>query len=89
MLGLAITFDRGRIPDAGLAITLHVGVSGGCYNPAPSSFNNNAPRMPAHHEGGDEPIGRFEKTMSGVGEVAREKFYSVNFRGFMGDRLNS
>jgi predicted TIM-barrel fold metal-dependent hydrolase len=37
-----------------------------------------------HHEGTDDPIGRFEKTMPSVSEVVRTKFYSDNFRTFMG-----
>ena len=41
-----------------------------------------------HHEGTDDPIGRFERTMDGVTETARTKFYNANFRAFMGDRLN-
>jgi predicted TIM-barrel fold metal-dependent hydrolase len=41
-----------------------------------------------HHEGTDDPIGRFERTLEGVDEAAREKFYSGNFRAFMGARLD-
>jgi predicted TIM-barrel fold metal-dependent hydrolase len=40
-----------------------------------------------HHEGTDDPIGRFERTMEGVSEVARAKFYNGNFRMFMGRHL--
>ena len=40
-----------------------------------------------HHEGTDDPIGRFERTMHGIAEPVREKFYSGNFRSFMGSRL--
>lgn len=40
-----------------------------------------------HHEGTDDPIGRFERTMTGVGESAREKFYARNFKRLMGSRL--
>jgi predicted TIM-barrel fold metal-dependent hydrolase len=40
-----------------------------------------------HHEGTDDPIGRFERTMEGVSEAAREKFYTTNFRAFIGARL--
>lgn len=36
-----------------------------------------------HHEGTDDPIGRFERTMEGVGEARRKKFYAENFRTFM------
>ena len=42
-----------------------------------------------HHEGTDDPIGRFEKTMVNTGEAAKAKFYSGNFRNFMGDRLQA
>ena len=42
-----------------------------------------------HFEGTDDPIARFERTMEGVAEPAREKFYSANFRAFMGDRLEA
>ena len=42
-----------------------------------------------HHEGTDDPIGRFERTMADVSEAARTKFYSENFRGFMGARLEA
>jgi predicted TIM-barrel fold metal-dependent hydrolase len=38
-----------------------------------------------HHEGTDDPIGRFEKTMDGVTDVARDKFYADNFRAFIPD----
>lgn len=36
-----------------------------------------------HHEGTDDPIGRFERTMSGVGEAQRKKFYATNFQAFL------
>jgi len=42
-----------------------------------------------HHEGTDDPIGRFERTMEGASDAARAKFYNVNFRAFMGGRLAS
>ena len=38
-----------------------------------------------HHEGTDDPIGRFERTMTGVSDAARDKFYAGNFRAFVGD----
>ena len=41
-----------------------------------------------HHEGTDDPIGRFEKTMEGVDEKVRNKFYSNNFKAFLGKRLS-
>jgi predicted TIM-barrel fold metal-dependent hydrolase len=41
-----------------------------------------------HHEGTDDPIGRFERTMDGVSEATRRKFYNANFRSLMGERLN-
>ena len=37
-----------------------------------------------HHEGTDDPIGRYEKTMAGLSETVKKKFYEDNFRGFMG-----
>jgi hypothetical protein len=40
-----------------------------------------------HHEGTDDPIGRFERTMDGVSEDARRRFYSENFKALMGSRL--
>ena len=40
-----------------------------------------------HHEGTDDPIGRFERTMEGIGEPVRKKFYSDNFKAFLGTRL--
>ena len=36
-----------------------------------------------HHEGTDDPIGRFERTMAGIDEVRKAKFYAQNFRAFM------
>jgi predicted TIM-barrel fold metal-dependent hydrolase len=42
-----------------------------------------------HHEGTDDPIGRFERTMEGVTETARAKFYNGNFRALMGERLDA
>jgi uncharacterized protein len=36
-----------------------------------------------HHEGTDDPIGRFERTMSGISEARKEKFYAKNFRAFV------
>ena len=41
-----------------------------------------------HHEGTDDPIGRFEKTMEGVAEKVRNKFYTNNFKAFLGNRLS-
>lgn len=37
-----------------------------------------------HPEGGRDPIGRFESTMEGIGEAAKEKFYAANFAQMMG-----
>jgi predicted TIM-barrel fold metal-dependent hydrolase len=42
-----------------------------------------------HHEGTDDPIGRFERTMEGAGEPVREKFYAGNFKALMGSRLEA
>lgn len=36
-----------------------------------------------HHEGTDDPIGRFERTMDGIAENAKAKFYTDNFKAFM------
>jgi uncharacterized protein len=36
-----------------------------------------------HPEGTDDPIGRFERYLSGVDEAAKEQFYSSNFRHMM------
>jgi hypothetical protein len=33
-----------------------------------------------HPEGTDDPIGRFERTLQGVSEEAKAKFYSGNFQ---------
>ena len=41
-----------------------------------------------HHEGTDDPIGRFEKTMDGLSEEIRNKFYSDNFKSFLGSHLD-
>ncbi len=40
-----------------------------------------------HHEGTDDPIGRFERTMDDVAEPIREKFYAGNFRDYLGAQL--
>ena len=32
-----------------------------------------------HHEGSDDPIGRFERTMDGVDDAAMDAFYAGNF----------
>lgn len=40
-----------------------------------------------HHEGTDDPIGRFERTMDDVTEAVREKFYAGNFRAYLGSQL--
>ncbi|HZR83642.1 MAG TPA: amidohydrolase family protein [Candidatus Binatia bacterium] len=37
-----------------------------------------------HPEGTRDPIGRFEASMSGIGDAARERFYSRNFADMMG-----
>ena len=39
-----------------------------------------------HHEGTDDPITRFEKTMASVPERVVEKFYKHNFRALIGAR---
>ena len=40
-----------------------------------------------HHEGTDDPIGRFERTMEGVKENQRSKFYTKNFKSLLGSHL--
>ena len=42
-----------------------------------------------HHEGTDDPIARFEKTMEGVSEGAKQKFYADNFRELLGSHLTT
>lgn len=36
-----------------------------------------------HHEGTDDPIGRFERTMTSTSEAAKHRFYTDNFKAFM------
>ena len=40
-----------------------------------------------HHEGTDDPIGRFERTMDNVSENQRTKFYKENFKSLLGSHL--
>ena len=40
-----------------------------------------------HHEGTDDPIGRFERSMEGVNENQRTKFYTKNFKSLLGSHL--
>jgi uncharacterized protein len=40
-----------------------------------------------HPEGTDDPIGRFEHTLNGISEEAKENFYSENFQEMMAPRL--
>ena len=40
-----------------------------------------------HPEGTRDPIGRFEATMAGLDEAARERFYAGNFATLMGGAL--
>ena len=40
-----------------------------------------------HHEGTDDPIGRFERTMEEVDENQRSKFYTKNFKSLLGSHL--
>jgi uncharacterized protein len=37
-----------------------------------------------HPEGTDDPIGRFERTLAGIDEVAKQQFYASNFAYMMG-----
>ncbi len=36
-----------------------------------------------HHEGTDDPIGRFEKTMIDTSENLKQKFYADNFKALI------
>jgi predicted TIM-barrel fold metal-dependent hydrolase len=47
--------------------------------PALYCFSSDFP----HHEGTDDPIGRFERTMDGVDDAAREGFYWRNLAGLL------
>ena len=40
-----------------------------------------------HHEGTDDPISRYEKTLNGITEEVKSKFYTHNFKQFLGSRL--
>ena len=40
-----------------------------------------------HHEGTDDPIGRFERSMEGINENQRSKFYTENFKSLLGSHL--
>ena len=40
-----------------------------------------------HHEGTNDPISRFEKTMEGVSEEKKTKFYSTNFKHLLGSHI--
>ena len=40
-----------------------------------------------HHEGTDDPIKRFEQTMSDVSEEIKTKFYSENFKSLLGSHI--
>ena len=42
-----------------------------------------------HHEGSDDPIARFERTMEGVSDIAKKKFYSDNFKTLLGSHLTT
>ena len=37
-----------------------------------------------HIEGGRNPLKRFEESMAGIGEAAKERFYATNFNEMMG-----
>jgi predicted TIM-barrel fold metal-dependent hydrolase len=37
-----------------------------------------------HHEGSDDPIRRFDQTMDGIDEAARDAFYAGNFAALLG-----
>ena len=40
-----------------------------------------------HHEGTDDPIGRYEKTMNQINEDIKNKFYTKNFKKLLGSHL--
>ena len=40
-----------------------------------------------HHEGTDDPISRFEKTMLEIDEGTKKKFYSDNFKSLLGSNI--
>lgn len=40
-----------------------------------------------HVEGGRNPLGRFERSLAGVSDAARERFYRTNFEDLMGAAL--
>ena len=42
-----------------------------------------------HHEGTDDPISRFEKTMFDISEEIKKKFYTDNFRELLGSHLRN
>jgi predicted TIM-barrel fold metal-dependent hydrolase len=42
-----------------------------------------------HPEGGRDPLARFEETMEGIDDQARERFYSGNFADLLGSRISS
>ncbi|MGH7864240.1 MAG: amidohydrolase family protein, partial [Candidatus Binataceae bacterium] len=39
-----------------------------------------------HPEGGRNPLKRFESSLQGIGENAKERFYTANFAELMGSR---
>jgi len=41
-----------------------------------------------HPEGTRDPLGRFEETMDGVSDAARERFYYANMAELIGSRLS-
>ena len=40
-----------------------------------------------HHEGTDDPITRFEKTMLEIDEATKKKFYCNNFKDLLGSHI--
>ena len=40
-----------------------------------------------HHEGTDDPITRFEKTMLEIDEDTKKKFYCNNFKDLLGSHI--
>ena len=40
-----------------------------------------------HHEGTDDPISRYERTMNNISEEVKSKFYTQNFKQLLGSHL--
>jgi predicted TIM-barrel fold metal-dependent hydrolase len=42
-----------------------------------------------HPEGGRDPLGRFESSLSDVSDASKQRFYADNFAAMMGGRVMS